>query len=136
MGEEEKNEAQILFPEIEAGGFKVRPWSLKQFFTLMPTFVKIAEALNARGVTWGAFEDMAKGTGERAKLWEILADLEPFLPGIIGVTVGCSAKEAEEMEFDRALSISLVILIQNVERVKNFSGLAKVATESLLTSPS
>ena len=135
MPEEEKNEAPILFPEIEAGGFRVRPWSLKQFFTLMPTFVQIAEALNARGVTWGAFEDMIKGT-ERARLWEILADLEPFLPGIIGVTVGCSAKEAEEMEFDRALSIALVILIQNVERIKNFSGLAKVATQSLLTSPS
>ena len=127
----EKTEGQVLSPGIEVGGFKVKPWSFEQFFDLLPVFVKGSMILKDKGIGIKEFESMG---GDSNQILSIISSLGPIIPEVVARTVERSIEEVNKMEFDRVVSIALVVLIQNVERIKNFSGLAKAAMSSLVTS--
>ncbi|MCJ7663034.1 MAG: hypothetical protein MUO24_02200 [Desulfobacterales bacterium] len=131
---QEKTDEQILFPEVEVGGIKVRPWTLKQFFGLLPIFMRMAEVLKEKGVALDQFEGLKDDEEGVQKLFAILSNLSDAVPEInevIARTVELPIKEVEAMEFDRSISIALMIIIQNVERIKNFSGLTRSAVGAL-----
>jgi len=127
----EKTEGQVLSPGIEVGGFKVKPWSFEQFFDLLPVFVKGSMILKEKGIGIKEFESLGE---DPDKILSIVSSLGPIIPEVVARTVERSIEEVNKMEFDRVVSIALVVLIQNVERIKNFSGLAKAAMSSLVTS--
>ena len=127
----EKTEGQVLSPGLEVGGFKVKPWSFEQFFDLLPVFVKGSMILKDKGIGIKEFESMG---GDSNQILSIISSLGPIIPEVVARTVERSIEEVNKMEFDRVVSIALVVLIQNVERIKNFSGLAKTAMSSLVTS--
>lgn len=133
MGDE-KTDQEVLFPEVEVGGVKVRPWTLKQFFGLLPVFMRMAEVLKEKGVELDQFEGLKDDSEGVQKLFAVLSNLSDAVPEInevIARTIERTVEEVEKMEFDRSISIALVIIIQNAERIKNFSGLARSAVESL-----
>lgn len=127
----EKTEGQVLSPGIEAGGFRVRPWSFEQFFNLLPIFVKGSMILKEKGIGIKEFESLGSNTNE---ILSVISSLGPIIPEVVSRTIERPIDEINKMEFDRVVSIALVILIQNAERIKNFSGLAKTAMNSLVTS--
>jgi len=131
---QEKTDEQILFPEVEVGGVKVRPWTLKQFFGLLPVFMRMAEVLKEKGVAFDQFEGLKDDEEGVQKLFAILSNLSDAVPEInevIARTIERPIEEVEAMEFDRSISIALMIIIQNVERIKNFSGLTRSAVGAL-----
>lgn len=127
----EKTEEQVLSPGIEAGGFRVRPWSFEQFFDLLPIFVKGSMILKEKGIGIKEFESLGSNTNE---ILSVISSLGPIIPEVVSRTIECPIDEINKMDFDRVVSIALIILIQNAERIKNFSGLAKTAMSSLVTS--
>jgi hypothetical protein len=129
--EEEKNDAQILVPDIEVAGVKVRPWTMKQFFAMAPITMRIIQTLEAKEGGLSNFDALMKGEAKPETILQILADLGPFVPEIISKTIDMPEEEVERMEFDKAMSIALVITIQNVEKLKNLFGLATAAIRAL-----
>jgi len=128
---DEKTEGQILSPGIDVGGFRVKPWSFEQFFDLLPVFVKGSMILKDKGIGVKEFESLGE---DPDKILSIVSSLGPIIPEVVARTIERSIEEVNKMEFDHVVSIALVVLIQNVERIKNFSGLAKTAMSSLVTS--
>lgn len=121
-----KTEQEILYPGIQVAGFKVLPWSFDQFFDMLPVFLKGSDILKQNGIGMSDLE----GLVERKDIEKIISTLilfRPILPEIVSKTVGIEIEDVKRMEFDRVISITLVILIQNAERIKNFSGLSKKA---------
>lgn len=126
---EEKNEGQILSPEIEVGGFKVKPWSFDQFFSMLPIFAGAAAMLKAKDISFSEFEKL---TEDPEKLLKLICEAGPVAREMVAKTIKVEPEEVGKMEFDRVISIALVVLIQNAERIKNFSGLGKTAMSSLM----
>jgi len=126
---EEKNEAQVLSPETEVAGFKVKPWSFDQFFAMLPIFASAASVLKAKGISFSEFEKM---TEDPDKLLNLICEVGPVAREMVAKTIKIEPDEVGRMEFDRVISIALVILVQNAERIKNFSGLGKIAMSSLM----
>ena len=130
MGDE-KNEGQILSPEMEISGFKVKPWSFDQFFAMLPIFASAASILKAKGISFSKLEKMAE---DPEKLLNLICEAGPVAREMVAKTIGMSPDEVGKLEFDRVISVALVILVQNAERIKNFSGLGKIAMSSLTVS--
>jgi len=130
MGEE-KSETQILFPGIQVAGIEVRPWTFDQFFDLIPIFVEASEYFKREEIKFEEIEAIVK---DRKKMLSIIASMRPAILTTVATTIGSSVEEVRAMEFDKVISIALVVLIQNAERIKNFSGLGKTALNSLVTS--
>jgi hypothetical protein len=130
MGEE-KSETQVLFPEIQVAGIKVRPWTFDQFFDLIPIFVEASEYFKREEIKFEEIEAIVK---DRKKMLSIIASMRPAILTTVATTIESSVEEVRAMEFDKVISIALVVLIQNAERIKNFSGLGKTALNSLVTS--
>lgn len=129
----EKSEQEILYPDIEVAGFKVRPWSFDQFFDMLPIFLQGSDILKANGISLEDFEGLAKERDTK-KILSLLSVFRPIIPEVVSKTIGIEIETVKKMEFDRVISIALVILIQNAERIKNFSGLGKKAMETLTIS--
>ncbi len=128
-----KNESEILHPEIEVAGVKVRPWTYDQFFDMLPLFLEASKTLKGRGIGLKDFET-ATGDGDAEKILSLLLIFRPVIPDVVALTLGKEAEEIRRMEFDSVISIALMILIQNAERIKNFSGLGKMAMQALVTA--
>jgi len=126
-----KPEMEVLFPGIVIGGFKIKPWTFEQFLNLLPAFIDISTNLNESGIK---FENIEKLTEDPKKLILFFSAIKPVIPQIVAETIGLGALEVKAMDFDRAASIALVILIMNAEKIKNFSGLGKTALKSLASS--
>jgi len=126
-----KPEMEVLFPGIEAGGFKIKPWTFEQFLNLLPAFIDVSATLKESGIK---FENIEKLAQDPKKIILFLSAIKPAIPQIVAETIGMDVSEVKAMDFDRAASIALVILIMNAEKIKNFSGLGKTALKSLATS--
>jgi hypothetical protein len=110
----EKTDAEVLFPEVEAGGFKVGPWTLGNVIDLAPIFRAMAVVVKERGI---------KPAEAEKRIPELLELALPFAPQIISVTVGITPAEARNLSVPRASVILLTIVSQNLEHLKNFFGL-------------
>jgi len=128
---DEKNEAQILAPQVTIAGFKIKPWSFDQFFSILPIFTGLPAMLKAKGI---GINELEKITDDPEKLLGLICEAGPVAREMVAKTIDVAPEEVGKMEFDRVISIALVILIQNAERIKNFSGLGKTAMSSLTVS--
>ncbi len=129
----EKSEVGILHPDVQVAGYRVKPWSFDMFFDMMPVFLRGSEILKEQGITFENLENLGSEKDVKKIIFTLRAVL-PILPEIVGTTLGIKTEKVREMEFDRVISIALVILIQNAERIKNFFGLGKTALQTLITS--
>lgn len=126
-----KSETEILFPGVEIGGHKIKPWTFEQFLNLIPAFIDVSVSLKDKGIK---FENIEKLAEDPKNLILFISAIKPVVPQIVAETIGLDVSEVKAMDFDRAASIALVILIMNAEKIKNFSGLGKTALKSLAAS--
>ncbi len=126
-----KSETEILSPEIEVGKYKVRPWAFDQFISILPSLASIGEILKEKGILIGDVESLKKDT---KKITELVEAIGPLIPAIVAKTLRIEVSEVNGMDFDQATTIALLILIQNAEKLKNFSGLGKSAFQSLMSA--
>lgn len=125
-----KSETEILSPEIKVGPYKVKPWSFEQFVSILPSLVEIGEILKEKEILIDDIELLRK---EPKRIIELIVAVGPVVPAIVAKTLRIEVSEVNEMDFDQATTITLLILIQNAEKLKNFSGLGKSALQSLMT---
>ncbi len=121
---EEKNEIEILFPEIEVEGVKVRPWSLGQLIDLAPIFESIAIDLKKRNVK-------VEHLGTDEKINELILSFLPYVAKIISVTIKEDEKVVREWSLKKATAIILTIMTQNLEQIKNSFGLGKSVLQTM-----
>ena len=126
-----KSETEILSPEIEVGKYKVKPWSFDQFISILPSLVAMGEFLKEKKIVVDDIELLKKDT---KKITELITAVGPLIPAIVAKTLRVEVNEVNEMDFDQATTIALLILIQNAEKLKNFSGLGKSALQSLMSA--
>lgn len=131
MATKKRSETSILSPEIEVSGFRIRPWTFEQFIDLLPSLIEIGEAIKSKGITLDAIGDLRNNPRLIADIATVLG---PFIPVIVSKTLAIEPEKVKGMDFDRVTSIALVILIQNAEKLKNFSGLGKEALRSLMNA--
>lgn len=128
---EKKRDAEVLFPEQEIYGEKLRPWSYDQFVSVMPVFKAASDMIKQKGIN---FETIEKLWSERdiPGLIGILLEAMPFIPEIMLRGNGIEKEKSGSWDFDKTISIFLLILIQNAGRVKNFSGLGSQAKKLMM----
>jgi len=126
-----KSETEILSPEIEVGKYKVKPWSFDQFVAILPSLVAVGEILKEKKILVNDIESLKEDT---KKITELITAVGPLIPAIVARTLRVEVSEVNEMDFDQATTIALLILIQNAEKLKNFSGLGKSALQSLMSA--
>jgi hypothetical protein len=128
--ENEKPETEILFPEIEVMGIKVRPWSYAQMVSLLPWCLKIMNHFKQSGVSYENISTLAEKSQEKMdEIMGLLSFALPLVPELIERTTG--EKNSETWPFDRTLTIGLVIVTQNAQRLKNLFGLATTMKDSM-----
>jgi hypothetical protein len=121
--EEKKSDVEILFPDQEVYGVKVRPWTFSQFVSILPDLLGIRKNLKENGIEIGELENLRED--DEGKILDFLVKLLPMIPAttIVAKTIKEDVNKIEEWEFDKTAGIFLVILIQNAGRIKNFFGL-------------
>jgi len=129
--EEKKPDAEILFPDQEVYGVKVRPWTFNQFVSILPDLLNIRKGLKENGIEIGELENLKDD--DEGKILEFLVKLLPLIPAttIVAKTIKEEIEKVEEWEFDKTAGIFLVILIQNAGRIKNFFGLGLRAMQAV-----
>jgi hypothetical protein len=124
MSEEEKKpEIGVIFPGTEVFGINIKPVSYGQFVSLIPWFEQVKERFKEKGITGeqlGKIVDDPQGSMDG--IMDLLKFCLPILPELISKTTGKQADEIESWDFDKVVYISLVIIYQNVSRIKNLFG--------------
>jgi hypothetical protein len=112
---EEKTETEILFPEEEVAGEKVRPWDFGKLAQMAPYVIPMAKKMNEMGLTRDNMQQ---------KLTEDLVPLLlPFSVPIVARTLGKDEAEVSKWHPSKGGFVFMVILNQNMESIKNFFGL-------------
>jgi hypothetical protein len=124
--EDKKSDAEVLFPEQEVYGVKIRPWTFPQFQKVMPDLIMMAKAFKNLGIR---IEDLPEKREdmEFEKILMLLEKIIPILPvcEIVAKTTGIDRETVVLWEFDKTTVLFLMIIVQNVRRIKNLSGLGK-----------
>jgi len=131
MPKEKKSDTEVLFPETEMYGIKIRPWTYDQFISILPEVSKVAAQLKENNIR---MEDLEKiKDGEEEKILDFFARLLPLLPAvdIVSKTIEVDKEEVKKWEFDKTSSIFLMIIIKNASRIKNSFGLGLTAMKSM-----
>lgn len=107
------DDLEILFPEVNVGGFVVKPWSWQQFVQLAPLIAEAVEKLKQSEFDFERFDPQ--------QLARLLPDLGDIVPRIIGLTVGCDAEKIEALPFGVVGRLAFTIFSQNAEQIRNFT---------------
>jgi hypothetical protein len=115
MGQDEKpkSDEEILFPEVEIQGIKLKPWSFGQLSRVSPALRKGAKALIDGGMTMDNLKDHVS---------DVAFVLLEQGPEIISHTTGIALAEIQEWDPVKAIPVLIVIVSQNLEKIKNFFG--------------
>lgn len=138
----EKSDVDILCPEIELYGHKLRPWALKQIAALSPHLYGLKNDIKSKGVdvfkVFGLDSGKKGGKGaanDQTVMLEGLFDLStaifPYAVRIICESSGMTQAEAEALSIDKALVFLLTIVEQNIFFLKNCFGLVTEKVASL-----
>lgn len=112
---ETQNEMAVLLPEVEIGGYVIKPWSFGRFKQVFPAVAgQLIPALKAAGVT---LENAGEVLAEQGPA--IIGAILPALTPLIAATLDISEAEVDALDFDQAAAIGLTIIAQNVGRLKN-----------------
>ena len=110
-----KSEIDILFPEIEVEGYKIRPWTFGQLVDMSPIFRAIMAEAIKDGIT---FENIDKSVPSLVMI------ALPYAPDVISKTLEIDREEVRGWrELNKATVVLLTIITQNLEHIKNSSGL-------------
>jgi hypothetical protein len=126
-----KTDAEVLFPGKEVYGFMIKPWTYDQFVLVFPLLVRLGLVLKENGISLDQLDHL--GDGDTGKIISLIENLVPFIPvkEIVSKTVGESLNGVGVWEFDKTITIFLVIMIENARRIKNFFGLGLEAIRTL-----
>ncbi len=129
--EARKSDTDVLFPDQKIYGEDVKPWTYPQFRAVVPDLVMTAKVLKQAGVTMEEVSNV-----EAAEFEKVMALIEKSLPAlpvceVVSKTLDKDLKEVEEWDFDKPVGLFLLIMIQNMRRVKNLFGLGLSALQAM-----
>lgn len=136
----EKNNLEILYPEVELYGYKVKPWGLKQLTELSPYLYSLKEEIKKKGVDVFKLFGLEETKGKKQKddlnmmiegLFDISTSIAPYAIKIICVSSGMPQTEAEELSIDKGMIFLLTIVEQNINFLKNCLGLVTEKVKNL-----
>jgi hypothetical protein len=128
MGEEEskKDEMEVLFPEIAVSGVKLKPWTYRQFTALLPWFRELKTQFKEKGIKKDYLKELFDKPDEKIdEILDLLGLVFPIIPELVVRTTGDELDTVLDWEFDKTLKVALLIILQNMGRIKNLSGLAR-----------
>lgn len=129
-----KTDEQVLFPEQDIEGYKVRPWTFGQAVDLAPTLDKIVSILKQEGVGDYVLSLASKGKDLKveeelgmmvSKISGLVPKLLPHAPNVVMVSLGIKEDEWRAMSLSKATALFLGICTANMEYLKNFYGPVK-----------
>ena len=109
-----KDEVEVLLHEVEVGPYTIKPWSFGRFKKVYPALLGLIPALQGLDLTPETATDVLLAKGP-----EIIGNILPVMSGLIAATLDIPEAEVDEMDFDQAAAIGLVIISQNIDRIKN-----------------
>jgi hypothetical protein len=112
----DQSELDILFPEIEVEGVRLRPWSLGQVVDLAPVFTALSKGMKENGITL---------TNIESRMDDFVLLVMPYMARIIAVSARLPEEEVRAWPLNKATMIAMSILSQNVEHLKNSFGLGR-----------
>jgi hypothetical protein len=104
------NELDKLIEAKEVCGHKVKPWTLGQIASLIPVFERVAFKMREAGIGLSTLEKNAD---------KLAFAIVPDLPFVMHVTLKIPLAEASEMDIAKATQITIVIITQNIQYLKN-----------------
>ena len=108
------DEVAVLLSEVEIGPYKIKPWSFGRFKKVYPAIIKVIPVLKDLDITPENAPEILAEKGV-----EIIGGILPAVTPLIAATLDLSEEEVDEMDFDQAAAIGLVIISQNLGRIKN-----------------
>jgi hypothetical protein len=132
-----KADDQILFPEVEVEGYKVRPWTLAQSVALAPTLgalVEIARTAGLGEILLKFMDLLGPGKGDTGEAFAkaeqeivkalpgLLPKLLPHAPKILSVSLAITEEEAGAFDLKKATTLLLAIVVGNIDYLKNSFG--------------
>lgn len=117
--DDKKSEEQVLFPDVEIEGIKVRPWSFGILFEISSLIEEVLDKAEEKGIDLDFKEDFISYS-TIAKLITLAS--EPLLK-IMAITTGASEEDLRSKSLGTGINILATIYLQNSEQVKNALGL-------------
>lgn len=127
--ETKKSEMEILFPDTEVEGYKVRPWTWEQFLAIIPDIMRGIGLVRDRGAE---FEDLENSLDDPGKIFRLVSLFGPIVPDIVAKTLRIEKSEIEAWDAYKVMNVAFVILIQNAERLKNSTGLVMAQIKMII----
>lgn len=113
-----KDEEQVMFPEVEVAGYKIKPWSFGTLFEISSSIEEIITKMKEREIPLPSFEEDFFGLNFE-KVVSIFTIASPHVLDIIARTVGTDKEEIRDLSMTDGVSLALAIYSQNMEIIKN-----------------
>jgi len=104
---------------VQIGMYIVKPWTIIQIAGLSRVFEDIYHELNKRNFTAKKLEDLVE-TQDESVLAEMLFVLMQYLPSLLVTTLHCTQEELESMPPEICSEITITMVKQNINYLKNF----------------
>lgn len=122
MAKTKKKKEKILFTDIKVEGYTVKPFSLGVTNQLAPSLEVIGTKLLEKGVTINNLD---------TEIPKVIFTILPELPAVFNVLLDEKIEVINEFHISKVLSITLVIMTQNLEYLKNSLGPLKQIIQAL-----
>jgi hypothetical protein len=110
---------KILFTEKKVEGYTIKPFTLGIVEELAPTFEKIGMALIGKGVTIVNVSE---------QIPKVMSSILPEISELLSIVLKEDKEVIKDFPMDKALTIVLTILTQNLTYLKNsFSPLSLIS---------
>lgn len=113
-----KSDIEVLCPDIEVEGYRLRPWGLKQTVTLIPIFHSLKRDMEEKKITFEKFVNLKSGD-----ILDFALMFSPFVIDILSITLGVPKEEVESFDLEKTVVLLLGIIDQNIVHLKNSFGL-------------
>jgi len=114
----------VLFPEMDVEGFKVKPWSLGTMEELTPCLERVTITFINKGIT---LENIEK------EVPKVILSILPEVSTILSITLKEDIAKVKELPLNSVIALLLTITTQNVAYLKNSFGPMKSLIKSLTT---
>jgi len=113
-----RSDEEILFPEVEIGGFKIKPWSFGVLFEISEMLDAIFVKLDQRNVDlkFNFDEGLASNM---PKFIRIAAIAAPEVKAILAITIDVNDEVIENLDMKTGMNLLITIFKQNFETLKN-----------------
>ena len=115
-----KTDVEILFPEIEVDGYKIKPWTLGKLIKINPHLERIFTKLEEKGIK------LSIDTID-TYLRDIYFAAVPEIVSILAISLEKSIEDLEDLAIPTAIKLIYAIYKQNEESVKNVLVLLQAA---------